>query len=404
MRNVIAFGSRPAGQAVAQTRLAWQLSRLGVKNAWQAAEDTTRLAQLRIANPSLAGTVDRLYQATRAGGGSAGNAGAALRSAPTLAFTSPEQKHLWSLTDEAFRLTPAERQAAELLRSAPLAYRDAVRQGLVPVEVNQLVNNTRDLALKHAMVRTYRATSDSVRFGLHRVDITGSGARPTSVRGSGGWTDFDATAVGASDAQRSFAAQWYRQVRQGAPELGIPPLRPQRIDATMFPGVKEGGSPAGFQSAGMLKWVEVDNAFAGRSVAPTRGGNLLMGQQPSAAARIVMSPNDKGVWTLQGPPKLAAVAPGSEGGRAVTADLQRMIEHNHEVRPPASVIDDLRVNGKYPVRGYKVFTVGGGQPTPQGISVLQRMKADRTWIPSRSELAAAADAYQQYTGKIAGEL
>ena len=92
----------------------------------------------------------------------------------------------------------------------------------------------------------------------------------------------------------------------------------------------------------------VDNAVAGRSVAPTRGGNLLMGQQPSAAARIVMSPNDKGVWTLQGPPKLAAVAPGSEGGRAVTADLQRMIEHNHEVRPPASVIDDLRGQWQVP--------------------------------------------------------
>ena len=44
VRNVVAFGSRPAGQAIAQTRLAWQLSRLGVKNAWQVADDATRLA------------------------------------------------------------------------------------------------------------------------------------------------------------------------------------------------------------------------------------------------------------------------------------------------------------------------------------------------------------------------
>ena len=172
----------------------------------------------------------------------------------------------------------------------------------------------------------------------------------------------------------------------------------------MFPGVKEGGSNAGFRSAGMLKWVEVDNAFAGRSVAPTRGGNLLMGQQPSAAARIVMAPNKNGVWTLQGPPRLTGVVPGSEEGQAVTADLQRMIKHSHEMRPPASVIDDLRVNGKYPVRGYKVFTVGSKQPTPEGIRVLQGMKANRNWMPSQSELAAAADAYQQYTGKIAGEM
>ena len=277
------------------------------------ADDTTRLAQLRIANPGLADTVDRLYQATRAGGGSAGNAGAALRSAPTLAFTSQEQRHLWSLTDDAFRLTPAERQAAELLRSAPVAYRNAVRQGLVPVEVNQLVNNTRDLALKHALVRTYRATTDNVRFGLHRVDITGTGARPTSVRASSGWTDFDATAVGANDAQRAFAAQWYRQVRQGAPELGIPPLSPRRIDATMFPGVKEGGSDAGFRSAGMLKWVEVDNAFAGRSVAPTRGGNLLMGQQPSAASAHRADPQGRRV-DAAGATETDGRRPGEQGG------------------------------------------------------------------------------------------
>ena len=70
----------------------------------------------------------------------------------------------------------------------------------------------------------------------------------------------------------------------------------------------------------------------------------------------------------------------------MTADLRRMIEHSHENRPPASVIDDLRVNGKYPVRGYKVFTAGRDQPTPEGIRVLQGMKSNRNWMPSQSEL------------------
>ena len=80
----------------------------------------------------------------------------------------------------------------------------------------------------------------------------------------------------------------------------------------------------------------------------------------------------------------------------------RLIKGHNSSHPPTSVLDNLRANGKYAQRVWKLEAVGSGQATPEGIKVLEMIKADRRWVPSPSQLQQAADAFETYTTLPAG--
>ncbi len=116
----------------------------------------------------------------------------------------------------------------------------------------------------------------------------------------------------------------------------------------------------------------------------TDSGLAIFGYQPGA--------------TLQAPPP--RLGPGL-AAPAAHDDIQRLVT-SHTIDTPVSVLDDLRANGKYAQRIWKVENVGSGLPTPEGIKVLEQIKADRRWVPSAEQLAAAERAYNEFTGLTAG--
>ncbi len=329
-----------------------------------------------------------------------------------MAFTSQEQKHLWKITDDMFRLTPDELAAARLLQEMPEAYQAAARQGLVPIRTHQLVNHTRDKILKHAMVRAYRNVPQYVRNGLQRIEITGTGANPRSIRASTGWTDFDCRTLGAQNSEEAFVRAWQDQVRRGASEVGMPGYRLTEaldglpaindLDTNMFAGLRTDAPAAGYRSQSLLEWVDVDGKFSGRALSPTKRGNLVIGYRADAPMSVIQSVDETGaaVWGLESPPRMPLTPGGTAGAEGILDDVQRMIADH----PAHSVIDNLRVNGKHALRSWKLQTVGTsfGEAVDPGIRILEMMKANRHWTPNAEQVRLASQAFERWSGMSAG--
>jgi hypothetical protein len=372
----VAKAARSAMRAGARVR---EIANMPVGEAWQRFGDWRRLGQLQRANPRLAQLVREVHGQVKGG-----NLG--MRQSPTLAFTDPAKQNLCALTDQQFALTPNERAAARILEMAPREYEQAVRQGLIPRRVHQLVNHTRDKIAKHAMVRAYRSMRPELRSGFRQVQITGTGARPSSPPATSGYTDLDTTALGTEEAQRTFTARFYRELRRGG--NGMPGLNPRRVDTNMFPGLRPETSPhsAGYGSRAMVEWQRADASYRGLAVTKTNKGNLVFGQHPDAALRPGQAPYRFNPRAL-GPEDIAA-------GRA---DCRRLITHHIE-QLPADRLSILRSEGKHAGRFWWVENVGQGQPRPEWIRTLDKMKADRTSVPSADELDEAWRGFCQMFG------
>jgi hypothetical protein len=363
-----------------------EIATMPVGEAWQRFGDWRRLGQLQRANPRLAQLVREVHGQVK--GGNLGT-----RQSPTLSFTDPTKQKLCALTDRQFALTPNEQAAARILKMAPQEYEQAVRQGLVPPRVHQLVNHTRDKIVKHAMVRAHRSMGAKLRSGFQQVQITGTGARPSSPQATSGYTDIDTTAMGAEtalgkEAERTFTARFYRELRRGSKTTGMPGLSPRRVDTTMFPGLKPETSPhsAGYGSRAMVEWQRADASHRGLVVTKTKGGNLIFGQHPDAAL-------PRG----QAPYRFDPGALGPEDIAAGRTDCRRLITHHME-RLPADRLSILRSEGKHAGRFWWVENVGQGQPRPEWIRTLDRMKADRTWAPPADQLDEAWRGFCQMFG------
>jgi hypothetical protein len=301
-----------------------------------------------------------------------------------------------------------------VLAGAPGDYQAALRNGLIPRDVHRLVNFTRDKMMKGAIVRAYQNMPESMRVGLRRIELTGTGARPMSGQASTGWTDFDATAQGAGGnvqfAERDFAARFYRQVRAGDPTTGMPGLHPRRIDAHMFPGLRTGGGgTAGYTSEAMVRWQRSDYGFRGRAVTPTGEGNLVFGQTPDAALRTELIRPEAGgpagvpTYGLERPYRYSPPPAGSPVIDAARQDVQQVIRHYAGQSPPTSTLDVLRQHGKHARRLFWVEHAGSGTPPP-GLPVLDHIKADRQWVPSPEQLQQAVEAFESITHINPGEL
>jgi hypothetical protein len=340
----------------------------GLSGTWQRAGNLTRIAQLSSSNAVLGSAVDDLYR--------------------TIDDLGPRG----SISPGA-SLSSVEQRALDLLRSDPAGYQQAVRSGLIPTEVHRTVNWARDKIVKQAISQTFDDLGNQ-KWLIDRVDITGTGANPLSSRATSGWTDVDLTAIGSGadrQFQRTFTANL--DAAFGAPNAG------EALDVTCFAG--RGGSPAGFTDEGLLRWVEVEAHYTGRSVALSTQGTPIFNYQPDATLRAPITDPLFGSHQQLAVPTTPRFVDGA-GIAGAQTDVQRLIIDHNTKHPPVSLLDDLRANGKYAQRVWKLDSVGSGAPTPEGIKVLEQIKANRRWVPGDAELAAAAEAYQQYTGFTAG--
>jgi hypothetical protein len=107
------------------------------------------------------------------------------------------------------------------------------------------------------------------------------------------------------------------------------------------------------------------------------------------------------VWGLESAPRMPSTPPGSAAAGSMLDDLQRAINHSQATHPPTSLIDNLRLNGKYAMRGWKLQTVGTGQAVDPGIRVLEMMKSNRLWKPNAEQLQLGSQAFERWTGMSA---
>ena len=319
----------------------------GLQGTWRHAGNVTKIAQLTAGNPTLGTAVDDLYR--------------------NIDEIGPSR--VLSRTHEA--LNPVEQRALDLLRTDPAAYQQAVRSGLVPTDVHRTVNWARDRVVRNAIDDSVsRLGQDS---GLSRIDITGTGARPLSTRATSGWTDVDLTAIGSRESEIAFRQHFLENLNRGFGRSNAA----EALDVTCFAGRQ--GSPVGYTDPRLLRWVKVEANFTGRTVRVTKSGETVFDYQPEA--------------TLQGaPPRLTLGTSAS----SVRADVRRLMAL-HPTSPSMSTLDKLRVDGKMAQRVWKAESTGRGGPIPEGIRVLERIKADRRWVPSARELEAAEAAFIDYT-------
>jgi hypothetical protein len=355
----------------------------GLSATWQHAGMVTRIGQLANANPALGQAVDDLVQQMDEVGHSA-----------ALGHGGP--------------LNWADERVLALYLDDPAAYQQALRDGLIPDEIQRLFNSARDKTVKDAITKTFDDIGDQ-KWLIDRVDITGTGANPLGTKATSGWTDVDLTAHGSHGVDRNFQQAFYQRLddgllqhsgldREGFREL-FGEVAPHKVfDVTCHPGY---GGPGGYNSPGLLNWTKVEAHFTGRSVAVSEGGDLIFGYRPDATLTAPHHGGSLGQAPIKPliPPKLPD---GAGPTQSTIDDAIGLITKENTLRPPTSVLDNLRANGKHAQRLWKINTVGTGEAMPEGIKVLEMMKADRHWVPSPSQLQQAAMEYEKLTTLSAG--
>lgn len=340
----------------------------GLAGTWQHAGNITRIGQLTAANPGLGSAVDELYQ--------------------TIDDLGPR-----GAISSGSGLSTVEQNALDLLRSDPAGYREAVRQGLVPTNVHRTVNWARDKIVRNAIGQTIDDMGGQSS-SLLRVDITGTGANPLGSKAASAWTDVDLTAMGVDGSDDTFRQMFAGNLDEafGAPNAS------ESLDVMCFAG--RPGDVGGFTDDALIDWVKGEAHFTGRSVAVGESGAPIFDYRPDATLRPPGAGGPQGsTWTTS-PHMSSGGGIGSATG--ARADVNRLISAHNTSHPPTSLLDELRANGKYAQRIWKVETTGLGEPVPPGIRILEQIKANRQWVPKPDQLAQAASDYRLYTSAMSG--
>jgi hypothetical protein len=284
------------------------------------------------------------------------------------------------------------------------AYKQAVREGLVPASAQQAVYQARDKFCKNAIREVFEQMDHYVINGkpassyIKSVAITGTGAKPLSPQAIGRYTDFDSTVIGGSSlAPDEIVADAVRRAEQEAARraeelyLNIfddtirrSGINPRTADINMFPGVHEAGELArgsgGYISEPMIHWQKVDMINRGRTAVRGPNGSVIFDNHPDVMPIEGFGPLDPTPhFPLQ--PDLAA------------ADARGVILHHvnqslHETGENMTQSAILRQEGKHAMRVWKTINAGSGRTPPDWIKRLEALKRNPDIPLTSSETSA----------------
>ena len=303
--------------------------------------------------------------------------------------------HVNNLLESGSRYTVSQTdEIAVSLMNNP-AYKQAVREGVVPSSVQQVVYQARDKICKNAIQETFEKLDNVLLDGkpassyIESVAVTGTGAKPLSPQAVGRFTDFDSTVIaGDSEIARKAEELFSKTFREAVEESGV---RAGNADVNMFSGIHaDNVAPphGGYGSDPLIHWHKVDMINRGRSAVRWENGSIMFDAHPDVAPL-------RGFGPLEPVPHFP-VQP-----EAAVADVNRVIgDHiNDSVSQTGeslSRISILRQEGKHAMRVWKTINAGRGSQPPQWIKQLEILKRDPSIELSTREITSLWKNYSEY--------
>jgi len=275
------------------------------------------------------------------------------------------------------------------------AYKQAVREGVVPSSVQQVVYQARDKICKNAIQETFERLDNVLLDGkpassyIESVAVTGTGAKPLSPQAVGRFTDFDSTVIaGESEVARKAEELFSKTFREAVEESGV---HAGNADVNMFSGIHaDSVAPphGGYGSDPLIHWHKVDMINRGRSAVRLENGSIMFDAHPDVAPL-------RGFGPLEPVPHFP-VQP-----EVAVADVNRVIlDHiNDSVSQTGeslSRISILRREGKHAMRVWKTINAGTGSQPPRWIKQLEILKRDPNIELSTREISSLWKNYTEY--------
>ncbi|MEA3349680.1 MAG: hypothetical protein U9Q82_03575 [Chloroflexota bacterium] len=312
------------------------------------------------------------------------------------AQVDPHINNILSPGNPSYTMTAQDDIAVSLMNNS--SYKQAVREGLVPVRVQQAGYQTRDKFAKNAMMEAFQAldkidlNGQTASSYLKSVTVTGTGSRPLNPRAVGRFTDWDATVVASADsgavgreAEELFAAKFNANLRRAG-------VNADTAEISMFAGIH--ASPdapiaGGYSSEGLTHWVKKDMIYQGQSGIRMKDGGMLFGAHPDVEPMAGFGPMDV-------TPRFPAVSGD------VTGDARRIVEHHINARiaetgGPLDPLTVLRLEGKHSPRVWNANNAGSGADMPEWMNKVMRLKRDPDYHLSGAELD---DVWKNYTDHL----
>ena len=308
------------------------------------------------------------------------------------AQVDPHLNNVLSPGNSSYTLTPQDEIARNLMNNS--SYKQAVREGLIPPRVQQVVYQTRDKITRNATMEAFRALDEidlngqSVSSYLKSVTVTGTGAKPLNPRAVGRYTDWDATVVARSSgsagrqAEELFAAKFNESMQRAG-------INTNTAEVNMFAGVHTSpNAPAagGYGSEGLTHWHKIDMTFQGQSAVRLQDGGVMFNAHPDVEPLTGFGP-------MEAAPRFPAVS------EDIAADARRLIDShiNARITETGGALDPqsvLRMEGKHAARVWKVNNTGSGADMPEWMKKVMSLKNDPNYHLSGGELD---DVWQNYT-------
>lgn len=293
-----------------------------------------------------------------------------------------------------FNVTQADDAAVRLLNNP--AYKQAVREGVVPASLQQAVYQTRDKICKNAINETFKRLDDVLIGGkpassyIQSVAVTGTGAKPLSPQAVGRFTDFDATAIasGSTPAAREAEQVFSKTFTEIVEESG---MRTGTAEVNMFSGVRANplNPPrGGYGSEPLIHWQKVDMINRGRSAVRTTDGGVLFDAHPDLAPIEGFGPMEA-VPRFPVQPEAAV----SDAGRVVVNHVNDAVTESGRQMTRDAI---LRQEGKHALRVWKTIHAGRGASPPSWIQKLEGIKRDPTSSLSAREVDSLWRQYSEY--------
>jgi len=303
--------------------------------------------------------------------------------------------HVNNLLEPGSRYTVSQTdEIAVRLMNNP-AYKQAVREGVVPSSVQQVVYQTRDKICKNAIQETFEKLDNVLLDGkpassyIESVAVTGTGAKPLSPQAVGRVTDFDSTVIaGESEIAREAENLFSKTFREAVEESGV---HAGNADVNMFSGIHaDTVAPphGGYGSDPLIHWQKVDMINRGRSAVRLENGSIMFDAHPDVAPI-------RGFGPLEPVPHFPVQPEAAVGdvNRVIQEHINDSISQTAESMSRESI---LRQEGKHAMRVWKTINAGRGSQPPQWIKKLELLKRDPNIELSTREITSLWKNYTEY--------